>query len=88
MIANAKHYALNNQETNRGAVSANCDERTRWEIYYPPFQAAVDAGVGSIMCSYNKINGVYSCENPETLADLKDRMGFKGWVMSDWWVRC
>ena len=51
MIANAKHYVNNNQETNRGAVSENVDERTRFEIYYPPFEGAVKAGLGSIMCS-------------------------------------
>lgn len=51
MIANAKHYVNNNQETNRGAVSENVDERTRFEMYYPPFEGAVKAGLGSIMCS-------------------------------------
>lgn len=85
VIANAKHYVQNNQETNRGFVSENVDERTQWEIYYPPFKAAVDAGVLSVMCSYNKINEVWSCENHESLnVSLKTRMGFKGWVMSDW----
>ena len=44
VVANAKHYILNNQETNRQAVSAETDERTRFEIYYPPFEAAVRAG--------------------------------------------
>ena len=60
-------------------------------MYYPPFQGAIDNDVGSVMCSYNKIrhdaSGVekWSCENPETLQrDLKERMGFRGWVMSDW----
>eukprot|EP00937_MAST-01D_sp_MAST-1D-sp2_P002356 g2356.t1 len=90
VIANAKHYVNNNQETNRRGVSANVDERTEFEIYYPPFEAAARAGVGSVMCSYNKIrvdNGTsrWSCENPDTLQrDLKERLGFKGWVMSDW----
>lgn len=85
VVANAKHYALNNQETNRHGVSADVDERTRFEMYYPPFEGAVKSGVGSIMCSYNLINGAWSCENPETLAgDLKQRLGFKGYVMSDW----
>ncbi len=51
VIANAKHYVNNNQETNRGAVSENVDERTRFEMYYPPFEGAVKAGLGSIMCS-------------------------------------
>lgn len=88
VIANAKHWVNNNQETNRGDVSADVDERTRFELYYPAFAAAVEAGVGSFMCSYNKINSVWSCENPETLAqDLKSGYGLnftQGWVMSDW----
>ena len=66
-------------------VDAIVDERTRFEMYYPPFAAAVEAGVGSVMCSYNKVNGAWSCENPSTLGtDLKHRLGFGGWVMSDW----
>jgi len=84
VIANAKHWVNNNQETNRATISEVVDDRTRHELYYEPFQAAVDAGVGSFMCSYNKINSVWSCENPETLADLKQTLGFQGWVMSDW----
>lgn len=85
VVANAKHWVLNNQETSRDHVSAEADERTRFEMYYPPFAAASDAGVGSMMCGYNKIKGIWSCENPETLArDLKQYIGFKGYVMSDW----
>jgi len=85
VIANAKHWVNNNQETNRTSVSAVVDERTQFEMYYPPFEGAIAAGVGSFMCSYNKIRGVWSCENGETLRrDLKTRLGFKGWVMSDW----
>jgi beta-glucosidase len=84
IMANAKHYINNEIETERMEVSANVDERTRFELYYPPFQAAVEAGVLSIMCSYNRINGIYACENPETLAHLRDIMGFEGWVISDW----
>jgi beta-glucosidase len=85
VVANAKHYAFNNQETNRGSVSEEVDERTRFEMYYPAFAGAINAGVGSIMCSYNKINGIWSCENPVTLKhDLKNYSGFKGYVMSDW----
>ena len=73
------------QETYRTVVSAEVDERTRMEIYHPPFAAAVAAGVGSIMCGYNRINGIYTCENPETLHDhLRVRGGFDGFVMSDW----
>lgn len=83
VIANAKHWINNEIEESRNFVSANVDERTRYEIYYPPFQAAIDAGVLSVMCSYNRINDVHACQNPETLGNLKD-MGFEGWVMSDW----
>ena len=66
-------------------MSANLDERTRFEMYYPPFEGAIEAGVGSVMCSYNKLNDTYSCENNSTLnTDLRERLGFKGYVMSDW----
>lgn len=89
VVANAKHWVNNNQETNRGTlgppVDEVVDERTQWEIYYPPFEAAVKADVGSFMCSYNKVNGKHACGSDEILKiDLKERMGFKGWVMSDW----
>eukprot|EP00051_Salpingoeca_urceolata_P028005 m.484425 g.484425 ORF g.484425 m.484425 type:complete len:780 (-) comp23350_c0_seq1:125-2464(-) len=85
VIANCKHWIQNNQETNRGSASMNVGERPEFEIYYPPWKAASDAGLGSIMCSYNKINHTYSCENNNTLnTNLKERIGFDGWVMSDW----
>lgn len=85
VIANAKHWVNNNQETNRHGDNAVVDERTRFEMYYPPFEGAIKAGLGSVMCSYNKINGNWSCENNGTLnTDLKERLGFTGWVMSDW----
>jgi len=79
VIANAKHWVENNQEADRDTVSAHVDERTRHELYYQPFYGAVESGVGSFMCSYNKINDLWSCENPETLkTDLKGHLGFKG----------
>jgi beta-glucosidase-like glycosyl hydrolase len=95
IIATAKHWVANNQESNRHGDTAVVDERTRFEIYYPPFEGAVEAGVGSFMCSYNLIQaggmpavnktGNWSCENSETLnVDLKGRMNFSGFVMSDW----
>jgi beta-glucosidase len=85
IMANMKHWINNNQETNRGSNSANVDERTEFEVYYAPFQASINAGVGSAMCSYNKINHVYSCMNNETLNyHLRELMGFDGFVMSDW----
>ena len=109
VIANGKHYVDNSQEDDRNAVTEVMDERTQWEIFYPAFQAAADAGLMSVMCSYNKIKLVaetpvdiptgthppviqewadssrWACENPESLQrDLKDRMGFGGFVVSDW----
>ena len=86
VIANADDFVLNNQENARGSISAVCDERTRFELYYRGYQGAVDAGVGSFMCSYNRINGTYACENGVTLGDLKNPRGlnFSGWVLSDW----
>ena len=86
VLATAKHWVLNNQETDRDSVSANgVSQRTLREMYYPPFEGAVEAGAASFMCSYNKIAGTYSCENPDTLrGGLKQDLGFDGFVMSDW----
>ena len=86
VIANVKHFIHNNQETNRRTVDQVVDERTRWELYMPPFTAAIEAGVLSIMCSYNKVNGEYACENTELLVrELKQlNSKFHGFVVSDW----
>ncbi len=86
VVATVKHFALNNQETNRMTASSDVAERPLREIYMPGFEAAVkQGGVGSVMCSYNRIGGVYACEQPATMNDiLKRDLGFDGWVMSDW----
>ena len=85
VVANVKHFVDNNQENNRNGVDVQVDERTQWELYYGPFQGAVDGGVGSVMCSLNRVNGVYACDSQEVLGrDLKQRMNFTGWVMSDY----
>jgi len=86
VLASAKHFALNDQETDRTTVDVHVDERTRREIYLPAFEAAVTrADVGSVMCSYNRVGGVYACENPRLLTDyLRDDWGFDGFVESDW----
>ena len=86
VIADAKHYAFNNQEVDRMTVDVRVDERTRREIYLPAFEASVKkADVGSVMCSYNKIDTLYACENPELLTDyLRKDWGFDGFVVSDW----
>jgi beta-glucosidase len=82
-----KHWVFNVQETNRESESSIVDEKTAWQLYYPPFQAAVDAGVSAAMCSYNKVRGKFSCSNEDTLKkDLKGKMGFRGFVQSDWWA--
>ncbi|TRZ42296.1 beta-glucosidase family protein [Robertkochia solimangrovi] len=80
-----KHYAVNNQETNRGTVDVLLDERTLREIYLPAFKATIDAGAYSVMGAYNKLRGHYLCENEYMLQDiLKGEWGFKGIVISDW----
>lgn len=90
VLAVAKHFAFNNQETFRTTYASVVDEKTRWELYYPPFEAAVNANVSAFMCSYNReSNGSsapqWSCENPRALShDLKGAMGFRGFVQSDW----
>jgi beta-glucosidase len=80
-----KHYAMNNQEYERGIVNTIIDERTMHEIYLPVYKAAVEAGVLTFMGSYNKVAGDWMCENGFLLNQiLKDEWGFKGFVMSDW----
>src|SRR5256884_1829557 len=85
MVATAKHYNVNAQEENRLDVDARLDERSLQEIYTLPFALAVQNGhVGAAMGAFNKVNGVYCCENPHLLTDiLKHQLGFTGWVMSD-----
>jgi beta-glucosidase len=85
VIANVKHYAGNNQETNRGSINDDIDERTLREIYLPGFEASVEQGqVWSLMCAYNKVNGPYSCENDPLMNQiLKTEWGFNGFVISD-----
>ena len=81
-----KHFALNNQETNRGRVNVVADERTMREIYLKPFEAAVkEAGAMSVMPAYNKVNGDYCSENEHLLNEiLRGEWGFKGFTVSDW----
>jgi beta-glucosidase len=81
-----KHFALNNQETRRMSISSNADERTMREIYLPAFEIAVkEAQPKSVMCSYNKINDVYSADNEWLLTEvLRKNWGFEGFVMTDW----
>ena len=81
-----KHYALNNQENNRGTVDVIVDERTMREIYLPPFKAAVqEADAYGVMSAYNKVNGYWCAENDVLLKQiLRKEWGFGGMVISDW----
>ncbi|KAH6672090.1 glycoside hydrolase family 3 protein [Halenospora varia] len=94
--ASAKHFIGNEQETMRGgslaangtlidAISSNIDDRTMHELYLWPFADAVKSGVANVMCSYNRVNQTYSCENSKILNELlKGELGFQGYVVSDW----
>jgi beta-glucosidase len=81
----AKHYIVNEQELNRETLSSNVDDRTMHELYLWPFADAVHSNVASVMCSYNKINGSWACENDHAQNGLlKKELGFQGYVVSDW----
>lgn len=98
VMATVKHYLANNQEGLGGAppllavvggrqvVDANVDERTLREVYMPQFEAAVKQGNTAIlMCSYNRINGSYGCENQHTIQDVLEKTwGYKGFVLADY----
>ena len=76
---------VNAQEDGRYSIDEVVSERARFELYYPPFAAAAAAGVGSFMCSYNKLNGQHSCEHSAILSgELKGALSFSGFVVSDW----
>ncbi len=81
VMAQVKHYVGYDTDGNNVFV----DDQTLHEVYVAPFEAAVRAGVSSVMCSYNRINGTFACGNESTLTKiLRDQIGFKGFVTSDW----
>ena len=93
-LACPKHFAAYNQETNRfgplpdyEAVDAVVDERTLHEVYFPAFKASVqEADAAAVMCSYNRVNGYYACENDYLLnKTLRQDWGFGGFVVADWY---
>ncbi|KAI7303652.1 putative beta-glucosidase [Hortaea werneckii] len=100
VIACVKHWLFNEQETNRNpfafgflgyfgnqAVSSNVDDRTTHELYMWPFQDALAAGAGSVMCSYQRANNSYGCQNSKLMNGLlKTELGFQGFVVSDWYA--
>ena len=86
VAACVKHYAVNNQETERGSIDVQVDERTLREIYLPAFKAAVqEGGAWAIMGAYNKFRGEHCCHNHYLLNQiLREEWGFDGVVISDW----
>ncbi len=86
LITDVKHYAVNDQDSGRIVVNSIISQRAMRESDLFAFQIALqDSGAGAVMCSYNKINGTYGCENSYTLTDvLKKDFAFKGFVVSDW----
>ncbi|KID77552.1 Beta-glucosidase cel3A [Metarhizium brunneum] len=91
VMANLKHFIANEQETYRRpyfgveAVSSNIDDKTLHEYYLWPFMDGVKAGAASVMCSYNRINNTYGCENSKLMNGiLKGELGYQGFVMLDW----
>jgi beta-glucosidase len=91
VIASLKHWLLNEQEYRRmpsvlgESISSNVDERTLHEVYAFPFMGPIRYGAGSVMCSYNRANNSYACQNSKLLNGvLKTELGFEGFVVSDW----
>jgi beta-glucosidase len=81
VMAMVKHFVGYDTD----ARNVSIDDQTLREIYVAPFEAAVLAGVASIMCSYNRLNGKFACGNESTLTRiLRDELGFQGFVTSDW----
>lgn len=86
VLGDIKHYAFNDQESGRNSVNANIDERAARESDLLAFEIALDkTDIAAVMCSYNRVNGDYACENKWLLNDvLKKDWNYKGFVISDW----
>ena len=80
-----KHFCANNREHDRANVTSNLDDRTLFETYLKAFRIAFDAKPWAVMCSYNKLNGVFAVENKKLITQvLREKMGYEGVTMSDW----
>ncbi|WP_199747097.1 beta-glucosidase family protein [Aerolutibacter ruishenii] len=88
LIAVAKHYVGNEQETNRMSVRERIDPQVLHEMYLLPFEMTIkDGEAGAVMCSYNALNGAFACENEEMLTNvLRRQWGFQGYVQSDFFA--
>mmetsp|Transcript_24766 Transcript_24766/g.71053 ORF Transcript_24766/g.71053 Transcript_24766/m.71053 type:complete len:954 (+) Transcript_24766:50-2911(+) len=85
IIVTIKHWLDNNEEDYRQTMSVEVPSRAQHEIYMPVFKAAIEEGAGAVMCSYQKVDGTHACANEHLLKKLlRDDLGFKGFVMSDW----
>lgn len=91
VMANPKHWLLNEQEWRRlpnhlgESLSSNVDDRTLHELYVFPFMDGLKEGAVSVMCSYQRVNNSYGCQNSKMLNGiLKTELGFEGFVLSDW----
>jgi beta-glucosidase len=84
--ATVKHFVANDSETDRFNVDVEVDERVLRELYLPPFEAIVQAGVWAVMAAYNSVNGTTMTEHPMLREILEDEWGFDGVVMSDWFA--
>ncbi len=85
-MGDIKHYALNDQESGRNAVNITIDKRAARESDLLAFEIGLqESDIAAVMCSYNRLDGVYACENKYLLTDLLKRdWNFKGFVLSDW----
>src|SRR5882724_7881439 len=86
MVGDIKHYAVNDQESGRNAVNVNIDERSMREVDLLAFEIGIrDGNPAGVMCSYNRVNGEYACDNKYLLTDvLKKEWKFPGFILSDW----
>ncbi|MBU6376558.1 MAG: hypothetical protein KGQ59_11220, partial [Bdellovibrionales bacterium] len=85
VLTSTKHFALNEQEFDRLNLNVDADDRTLHEIYFPPFQAAIDAGSTSVMAAYNRVRGSHASTSRFLLTEiLREKWGFKGFSISDW----